>query len=57
MNRIPQSEFAQRRQALMAVMDPNSIAILPAAPAQMRNTPIARTAISSTCPASLSPKR
>ena len=37
MNRIPQSEFARRRQALMALMEPNSIAILPAAPEQVRN--------------------
>jgi Xaa-Pro aminopeptidase len=43
MNRIPQSEFAQRRQALMALMAPNSIAILPAAPAQLRNSDVEHT--------------
>ncbi|MHA6494903.1 Xaa-Pro aminopeptidase [Pseudomonas borbori] len=34
---IPKSEYARRRKALMAQMDPNSIAILPAAPVYIRN--------------------
>lgn len=37
MIRIPKSEFARRRQRLMAQMAPNSIAILPAAPVHIRN--------------------
>ena len=37
MTRIPKSEFARRRKALMAQMVPNSIAILPAAPVHIRN--------------------
>lgn len=37
MIRIPQSEYARRRQALMAQMEPDSIAILPAAPVHIRN--------------------
>ncbi len=37
MIRIPQSEYARRRQALMALMQPNSLAILPAAPVYLRN--------------------
>jgi Xaa-Pro aminopeptidase len=37
MNRIPKSEYARRRKALMAEMEPNSIAILPAAPMYIRN--------------------
>jgi len=37
MIKLPQSEYAQRRQRLMAQMEPGSIAILPAAPVQMRN--------------------
>jgi len=37
MTRIPKSEFARRRTALMAQMEPNSIAILPAAPMYIRN--------------------
>ncbi|QLF93276.1 Xaa-Pro aminopeptidase [Pseudomonas sp. ABC1] len=37
MTRIPKSEFARRRKALMEQMEPNSIAILPAAPAHIRN--------------------
>ena len=31
MTRIPKAEYARRRKALMAEMEPNSIAILPAA--------------------------
>ena len=34
---IPQSEYARRRQALMDRMEPDSIAILPAAPVHVRN--------------------
>lgn len=37
MNRIPKAEYARRRKALMAEMEPNSIAILPAAPMYIRN--------------------
>ncbi len=37
MTRIPKSEYARRRKALMAQMEPNSIAILPAAPVHIRN--------------------
>lgn len=37
MIRIPKSEYARRRKALMAQMEPNSIAILPAAPMYIRN--------------------
>ncbi|MBA1273070.1 Xaa-Pro aminopeptidase [Stutzerimonas azotifigens] len=37
MTRIPKSEFARRRKALMDQMEPNSIAILPAAPVHLRN--------------------
>lgn len=37
MMRIPKSEYARRRKALMAQMEPNSIAILPAAPVRVRN--------------------
>ncbi|MHB0807110.1 Xaa-Pro aminopeptidase [Stutzerimonas nitrititolerans] len=37
MIRIPKSEYARRRQILMARMEPNSIAILPAAPMYIRN--------------------
>ena len=37
MNRIPRAEYARRRKALMAEMEPNSIAILPAAPMYIRN--------------------
>lgn len=37
MIRIPKSEYARRRQTLMARMEPNSIAILPAAPMYIRN--------------------
>ncbi len=37
MTRIPRSEYARRRKALMAQMEPNSIAILPAAPVHIRN--------------------
>ena len=37
MIRIAQSEFARRRQALMQQMAPGSIALLPAAPVQIRN--------------------
>nr|MBO2510557.1 Xaa-Pro aminopeptidase [Gammaproteobacteria bacterium] len=37
MIRIPKSEYARRRKALMAQMEPNSIAILPAAPVYIRN--------------------
>lgn len=35
--RIPKTEYARRRKALMAQMEPNSIAILPAAPVHVRN--------------------
>ncbi|MET1079278.1 MAG: Xaa-Pro aminopeptidase [Pseudomonas sp.] len=34
---IPKSEYARRRKALMDQMEPNSIAILPAAPVYIRN--------------------
>ncbi|WP_407313412.1 Xaa-Pro aminopeptidase [Pseudomonas sp. nanlin1] len=34
---IPKSEYARRRKALMAQMEPNSIAILPAAAVMIRN--------------------
>lgn len=37
MTHIPKSEYARRRKALMAEMEPNSIAILPAAPMYIRN--------------------
>ncbi len=37
MTSIPKSEYARRRKALMAQMEPNSIAILPAAPVYIRN--------------------
>ncbi len=37
MPRIPKAEYARRRKALMAQMEPNSIAILPAAPVYIRN--------------------
>lgn len=37
MIRIPKSEYARRRKELMAQMEPNSIAILPAAPVHIRN--------------------
>lgn len=37
MSLLPAAEFAQRRQALMNMMEPNSIAILPAAPHHRRN--------------------
>jgi Xaa-Pro aminopeptidase len=34
---IPKQEFARRRKALMALMDENSIAIVPAAPERTRS--------------------
>ena len=34
---IPKSEYSRRRKALMAQMEPNSIAILPAAAVAIRN--------------------
>ena len=34
---IPKAEYTRRRKALMAQMEPNSIAILPAAPVRLRN--------------------
>ncbi|MEN2507086.1 Xaa-Pro aminopeptidase [Stutzerimonas stutzeri] len=37
MTRIPKAEYARRRKALMEEMEPNSIAILPAAPMYIRN--------------------
>ena len=37
MTRIPRSEYARRRKSLMEQMEPNSIAILPAAPMHIRN--------------------
>ncbi|WP_455232640.1 Xaa-Pro aminopeptidase [Geopseudomonas aromaticivorans] len=37
MTRIAPSEYARRRQALMQQMEPGSIALLPAAPVQIRN--------------------
>ena len=37
MTRIPKAEYARRRKALMDQMEPNSIAILPAAPVYIRN--------------------
>jgi Xaa-Pro aminopeptidase len=49
---IPKSEYSRRRKALMAQMEPNSIAILPAAAVAIRNRDVEhvyrRTAISST---------
>ena len=36
-NHIPKAEYARRRKALMAQMEPNSIAILPAAAVAIRN--------------------
>lgn len=41
--RIPRSEYARRRKALMAQMEPNSIAILPAAPVYIRNRDVEHT--------------
>ena len=35
--KISRSEFARRRQRLMALMEPNSIAIIPAAREQLRS--------------------
>lgn len=35
--KIPKKEFAERRSELMGLMEPNSIAILPAAPVRARN--------------------
>ena len=35
--RISKQEFARRRKALMAMMEPNSIAIVPAAPERIRS--------------------
>src|SRR5574344_1508840 len=43
MSRIPASEYARRRKALMAQMEPNSIAILPAAPVHIRNRDVEHT--------------
>ena len=43
MIRIAQSEFARRRQALMQQMEPGSIALLPAAPVQLRNRDVEQT--------------
>lgn len=43
MIRIPQDEYARRRAALMARMEPGSIAILPAAPLQLRNSDVEHT--------------
>ena len=37
MTSISKAEYARRRKALMAQMEPNSIAILPAAPVFIRN--------------------
>jgi len=37
MSLLPAAEFARRRQALMNMMGPDSIAILPAAPHYRRN--------------------
>jgi Xaa-Pro aminopeptidase len=37
MTRIPKAEYARRRKSLMAQMEANSIAILPAAPVHIRN--------------------
>lgn len=37
MSQIPRAEYARRRKALMEQMEPNSIAILPAAPVYIRN--------------------
>ncbi|WP_147462975.1 aminopeptidase P N-terminal domain-containing protein, partial [Pseudomonas savastanoi] len=37
MIQIPKSEYARRRKALMAQMEPDSIAILPAAAVAIRN--------------------
>ncbi|UCO97983.1 Xaa-Pro aminopeptidase [Metapseudomonas lalkuanensis] len=37
MTRIPKAEYTRRRKALMAQMEANSIAILPAAPVHIRN--------------------
>ncbi|MFZ5601025.1 MAG: aminopeptidase P N-terminal domain-containing protein, partial [Pseudomonadota bacterium] len=35
--KISKKEFAERRRELMALMEPNSIAIVPAAPARTRS--------------------
>lgn len=43
MIRIPQSEYAQRRAELMARMEPDSIAIVPAALEQVRNSDVEHT--------------
>ncbi|SDT04349.1 Xaa-Pro aminopeptidase [Pseudomonas oryzae] len=43
MIRIAQSEYARRRQALMQQMAPGSIALLPAAPVQIRNRDVEQT--------------
>lgn len=43
MIRIPASEYARRRKELMAQMEPNSIAILPAAPVYIRNRDVEHT--------------
>ena len=43
MIRIPQDEYARRRAARMARMEPGSIAILPAAPLQLRNSDVEHT--------------
>ena len=43
MIRIPQVEYARRRAELMARMEPGSIAILPAAPLQLRNSDVEHT--------------
>ena len=37
MTHIPKAEYSRRRKALMAQMEPNSIAILPAAAVAIRN--------------------
>ncbi|HLV16041.1 MAG TPA: Xaa-Pro aminopeptidase [Pseudomonas sp.] len=43
MIRIPQDEYARRRAALMARMEPGSIAIVPAAAEQLRNSDVEHT--------------
>ena len=58
---IGREEFARRRRQLMRLMGRDTIAIIPAPrcviATTMSNTPTARTAISSTSPASASPSR
>ena len=43
MTRIPKAEYARRRKELMEQLEPNSIAILPAAPVYIRNRDVEHT--------------